>query len=166
MSRFKNLVGEKFNKLKVISFVDIKNKNSRWLCKCECGNKTIAFAQDLKTGHTKSCGCLFLKKITKHGMHKTKFYGVWEGMKTRCLYKKHKHYNNYGGRGITICNQWLKFLNFRDDMYESYKEHKLNNNYTSIDRINNNGNYELSNCRWATKKEQCNNRRLPKKLCV
>jgi len=161
-----NLVGQKFNRLTVIKFAYIKNKRTAWLCKCDCGNFTIVVNSSLKNGDTKSCGCLKRDKTieknilsAKHSMSYTKFYGVWHRMKQRCLNKKKDNYKNYGGRGITVCERWLKFENFRDDMYLSYKEHKLNNKYTSLDRMNNNENYCKENCRWATCKEQQNNTR-------
>ena len=95
----------------------------------------------------------------KHGVIFTNFYGVWHGIKMRCLNSSIPNYENYGGRGIKVCDRWLKFENFRDDMYQLYLEHRKNNSYTSIERINNDGNYELNNCYWATMKEQQNNTR-------
>ncbi len=93
-------------------------------------------------------------------MSKTKFYRVWKAIKNRCNNPNVESYKDYGGRGIKICERWLEsFENFRDDMYESYLEHKKNNNSTTINRINNNGNYEPSNCKWATYLEQTKNKR-------
>jgi len=93
--------------------------------------------------------------MTRHGMSKTKFYGVWKSMRKRCFYEKGIAYQNYGGRGITICKSWFdSFENFYADMFPSYKPG------LSLDRINNDGNYEPSNCRWVDAKQQVNNRRI------
>lgn len=161
-----NLIGQKFGRLTVIEFICVKKKNSYFLCKCNCGNEKVIKGQDLKTNQTKSCGCLVKENRSKglsrtHGMSKTQFYHTWNAMKGRCQKPNDKNYKHYGGRGITVCERWLKFENFRDDMYESYKEHydKYGRKNTQIDRIKNDGDYKLSNCQWATKIQNQNNRR-------
>lgn len=159
-----NIIGMKFGRLAVLKEIE-KNKNLRTFeCICECGNKKIVFKKYLKNGETKSCGCLkkeYLKNKTiglKHGMSRTKFYKMYDSIKKRCLNKNNKDYKNYGGRGIKICEEWLNkengFINFYNWAIENgYKEG------LSIDRINNNGNYEPKNCRWITNKEQQRNTR-------
>ncbi|KKL97903.1 hypothetical protein LCGC14_1829790 [marine sediment metagenome] len=153
-----NLIGQKFGRLTVLKRMDNdKHRNSMWLCRCDCGKEKIICGYDLKRGHTQGCGCL-RKEIagithTTHGHYKTKTYKSWEQMIQRCTNPKVHNYHNYGGRGITICSRWMKFENFLEDMGERPgKNH-------SIDRINNNGNYCKSNCRWATIKQQNRNRR-------
>lgn len=98
---------------------------------------------------------------TKHGMSRTYFYRVWTSMKSRCSIENNPAYVNYGGRGIKVCERWLIFENFRDDMFETYLKQieKFGTKDTSLDRTNNDGNYEATNCVWATRKEQCLNRR-------
>lgn len=162
MKRF-NLIGQKFNRLTVIEFAYMRH-HSYWKCKCKCNQIIIARGTHLIDGNIKSCGCLSLGKTNpgyKHGLSKTKFYKTWAAIKVRCLNKNNYTFQNYGARGITICNRWLKFENFRDDMYKSYKEHvkKFGQKQTTIERTNNNGNYCKSNCEWATYKQQNNNSR-------
>lgn len=149
-----DLTGKRFHKLIVIARA--KNRVSPggqiktyWDCVCDCGIKTVVYAYSLKSGKQKSCGC---KKV-KHKKSRTRIHKIWINMRYRCLSKDSKFYMNYGGRGITICDRWLKFENFYSDMGEPpSKEH-------SIDRVNNNGNYEPNNCRWATSEEQTRNTR-------
>ena len=153
-----DLVGQKFGRLIVLKKKD-KNKsgNYRWLCKCDCGKEKIIRGDNLKSGTTKSCGCLQKEKRMKHGHHArdktSKTYHSWQSMIQRCTNPKVHNYHNYGGRGITVCKRWLEFKNFLTDMGESPGK-----GY-QIDRINNNKGYKKSNCRWVTPKEQARNRR-------
>ena len=127
---------------------------------CNCGKEKIIIGQSLKGGATKSCGCLS-KEIsvqcnTKHGHSKrgeaSKTYKSWVNMIQRCINPKNRYYHCYGGRGIAVCKRWMKFENFLEDMGESPDEHQ-------IDRINNDGNYCKSNCRWTTPKQNSRNKR-------
>jgi hypothetical protein len=151
-----DLTGEKYGRLTPLKLLGRKNHHTFWLCRCECGKEITAAANSLRTGNTKSCGCFQRDKAAKisfkHGMCDSSEYGIWASMKRRCLNKKDEHYPSYGGRGIYICDRWLKFENFYADMGPRPKGR-------SIDRINNDGNYEPGNCRWATALEQVMNRR-------
>lgn len=151
--------GQKFGRLTVVSFHYIKNKRDFYLCKCDCGREKTVCKTELKRGKVKSCGCLkaeyVSKAVSKHKMSHSRIYRTWTNMKARCYERKLSGYKDYGGRGITVCDEWknnfMAFYNWA--MANWYKDN------LTIDRINVNGNYEPSNCRWATQAEQNRNKR-------
>ena len=133
-------------------------------CKCDCDNICIAEKRMLVGGGKRSCGCLHDESAsivnTTHGFTKTRFYRIWADMVNRCTNPNNKRYYQYGGRSISVCDRWrYSFENFKEDMYESYLEHaeEYGESDTTIERIDVNGNYELSNCTWKTKAEQNRN---------
>ena len=153
------LSGLKFNRLTVLSENGKTNDGKiKWLCMCLCGNYTTVSSTELKNGGTKSCGCyasnLIIERNTTHGLSKMPEYGIWKGIKKRCYNKNETYYSHYGARGIKMCNEWFNsFEAFYNDMgCRPTVNH-------SIERRENNGNYEKSNCYWATKKEQSANKR-------
>lgn len=151
------MIGKKFGKLTVLEDCEEYDKYGYkiYKCICDCGNITYINSNNLKTGNTKSCGCLKVDRLIKHGKYKTRMYRIYNNMKNRCYNEKHRDFHNYGGRGVTICDEWLSdFMNF----YKWSIEHGYTNKL-SIDRIDVNGNYEPYNCRWTTSKQQANNKR-------
>lgn len=158
--RFNNLVGMRFETLEVLRMAEEHVKPSgrkilMWQCRCDCGNIVTVSGESLKYGNTKSCGCKRRNNFRTHGKSNTRLYEIWTDMKQRCLNPNQKTYKYYGGRGITICEEWLDdFMNFYDWAMENGYQDKL-----TIDRIDVNGKYEPNNCRWVTMETQLRNTR-------
>ena len=174
MSRLIDLTEKRFGRLTVIKRVGTKNDSPLWLCECECGNSAEINTRSLSTGNTKSCGCIHSEQLAKrnyenriHGDVDSRLYGIWHGMKQRCYDSNRKDYENYGGRGITVCDEW------KED-YSAFQKWALGNGYNynadymkcTLDRVKVNGPYAPWNCRWVDAKTQANNRRERKKVCV
>ena len=162
--KLKEMIGQRFGRLTVLNRVDDHfypsgRHDACYTCVCDCGNHVDVLGIHLRSGHTTSCGCVRIETsrqtLTTHGKTDTRLYTIWKNVHARCLNHNHNDYPNYGGRGILICDEWRH-------NFAAFEAWALCHGYSddlSLDRINVNGNYEPSNCRWVTQKDQCNNTR-------
>lgn len=163
MSRLLDLTGQRFGRLMVIQRAENTNAGkTRWRCKCDCGNVCIKATSQLRSGKTRSCGCLRKETLSRmrtiHGLSGTRLHRIWAGMNKRCINPKSPYYYLYGGRGITVCDEWKH-------NFQAFYDWALANGYNeklSIDRIDNDKGYSPANCRWATASEQRKNQRRNK----
>lgn len=151
--KLNDLTDQSYGRLTVLGFSRMNGKTSMWRCQCTCGTVKEIRITDLKSGLTVSCGCLLREKIVTHGKSKSRVYRIWRGMIQRCTNPKHELYRNYGGRGVTVSDDWRSFELFYRDMGDPP------NDALTLERKDNDVGYCAENCIWATREEQSNNKR-------
>lgn len=166
--QFIDITGKRFGQLIATERIPpASGTRSKWICKCDCGNVATVSISNLRNGHTTSCGCVIVKKCkethTKHGGRNDRLYAVWRLMKQRCQRTETPEYKYYGGRGIAVCAEWQDYKAFKEWAYKSGYDENAKRGQCTIDRIDVNGNYEPSNCRWVDMKTQNNNKRNSRK---
>lgn len=163
MAKMVDITGEKFGRLTALKPI-FDGRRYNWLCRCDCGNTCVKNGVSLRNGSTKSCGCIHSEQLSKrskkHGYSGERLYRVWKGIKGRCNFPSHKSYKDYGGRGIKVCEEWKNdYISFRNWSIANGYDENAEFGKCTIDRIDVNGNYEPSNCRWVDLKTQAKNKR-------
>ena len=168
MSAVKDITGQRFGRLTVLQrFGTSSQGTATWLCLCDCGKECVIEGAKMRKGNTRSCGCLHDEKArerrTTHGMSDTRLYHVWKTMNPRCSNPNSNDYKDYGGRGITVCEEWqYSFPAFHAWAIANGYDENAPQSQCTIDRINNDRGYSPQNCRWVDQKTQCNNRNRKK----
>lgn len=170
MAAWVDLTGRRFGRITVLGFKERKNKHTYWFCLCDCGTEFVSIGNNLCRGKSKSCGCLRKEMVSEkyktHGDSTERLCRIWYSIRRRIFNTHDPRYKDYGGRGIRLCDRWLKYENFKADMYSSYIEHvqKFGEWETTIERKDVDGDYCPDNCTWATREEQGKNTRRTVRL--